>query len=176
MKPEKRLMREIKIPLLVFFVMLASLSVGQDAYWFINDHGELTGLGDDDHSQYLRADGTRAAASLPVSGSNGIVFQSIQDSWAFKFADGLGIDDTGLIFDVVAGVIDFRVAGFPIWSLSTTGDVTNYGNLTLCPGDPATCTVTFGGPLFAQTLTWTLASGQVEYSDSIAASFFAPAL
>ena len=34
-----------------------------------SDHGDLTGLGDDDHTQYLLADGTRAAASLTVNGN-----------------------------------------------------------------------------------------------------------
>lgn len=35
----------------------------------VSDHGSLTGLSDDDHIQYLLADGTRAAASLTVSGT-----------------------------------------------------------------------------------------------------------
>ena len=35
----------------------------------VNDHGLLTGLADDDHTQYLRTDGTRTATSLTVSGS-----------------------------------------------------------------------------------------------------------
>lgn len=33
------------------------------------DHGNLAGLSDDDHTQYLRTDGTRTAASLTVSGA-----------------------------------------------------------------------------------------------------------
>jgi hypothetical protein len=35
----------------------------------VSDHGSLTGLLDDDHTQYLLADGTRTAASLTVSGA-----------------------------------------------------------------------------------------------------------
>ena len=34
-----------------------------------SDHGNLAGLSDDDHTQYLRTDGTRTAASLTVSGA-----------------------------------------------------------------------------------------------------------
>src|SRR6056300_1517254 len=34
-----------------------------------SDHGNLAGLSDDDHIQYLRTDGTRTAASLTVSGA-----------------------------------------------------------------------------------------------------------
>jgi hypothetical protein len=35
----------------------------------VSDHGSMTGLADDDHTQYLRTDGTRTATSLTVSGS-----------------------------------------------------------------------------------------------------------
>jgi len=35
----------------------------------VTDHGALTGLGDDDHTQYLLADGTRSATSLDVTGN-----------------------------------------------------------------------------------------------------------
>lgn len=35
----------------------------------VSDHGSLTGLSDDDHTQYLLADGTRTATSLTVSGN-----------------------------------------------------------------------------------------------------------
>jgi hypothetical protein len=34
----------------------------------VTDHGALTGLADDDHTQYLLADGTRTATALTVSG------------------------------------------------------------------------------------------------------------
>src|SRR6056300_1421923 len=34
-----------------------------------SDHGNLAGLSDDDHIQYLRTDGTRTAASLTVAGA-----------------------------------------------------------------------------------------------------------
>lgn len=34
----------------------------------VTDHGALTGLNDDDHTQYLLADGTRTATNLTVSG------------------------------------------------------------------------------------------------------------
>jgi hypothetical protein len=35
----------------------------------VSDHGNMTGLNDDDHTQYLRTDGTRTATSLTVSGA-----------------------------------------------------------------------------------------------------------
>ena len=33
----------------------------------VEDHGELTGLGDDDHPQYPKTDGTRAAGNWPIN-------------------------------------------------------------------------------------------------------------
>ena len=47
----------------------------------VTDHGNLTGLGDDDHTQYLLADGTRSATSLDVIG-NATVGDIVIDSGA----------------------------------------------------------------------------------------------
>ena len=47
----------------------------------VSDHGLMTGLQDDDHDQYLLADGTRTAASLTVSGSittNSLILDGIE--------------------------------------------------------------------------------------------------
>lgn len=52
----------------------------------VSDHGNLTGLSDDDHTQYLLADGTRTAASLTVSGA--VTASSL-------IVDGIEIDTTG---------------------------------------------------------------------------------
>lgn len=47
----------------------------------VDDHGALTGLADDDHTQYLLADGTRSATGLTV---NGLVDVSI-DKTNFEY-------------------------------------------------------------------------------------------
>jgi hypothetical protein len=47
----------------------------------VSDHGSMTGLADDDHPQYLLADGTRTATSLTVSGSiitNSLILDGIE--------------------------------------------------------------------------------------------------
>ena len=47
----------------------------------VSDHGLMTGLQDDDHTQYLLADGTRTATSLTVSGSittNSLILDGIE--------------------------------------------------------------------------------------------------
>ena len=47
----------------------------------VSDHGSLTGLADDDHPQYLLADGTRTANSITVSGAittNSLILDGIE--------------------------------------------------------------------------------------------------
>lgn len=39
----------------------------------VSDHGSLSGLADDDHTQYVLANGTRAMTGLTITGFNGIV-------------------------------------------------------------------------------------------------------
>lgn len=46
----------------------------------VSDHGGLSGLGDDDHTQYVLANGTRAMSSLTVSGSSPTIFMSETDT------------------------------------------------------------------------------------------------
>ena len=79
---------------------LLGIVIAQDAYWVVTDHGELSGLADDDHLQYLRADGTRQS-----TGDVGIQFGTLQTVWPFKFADG----DTGLRFNYITYAFEYVV-------------------------------------------------------------------
>lgn len=45
------------------------ISVGAGASAGVSDHGSLTGLSDDDHTQYLLVNGTRSGSNLIVTGS-----------------------------------------------------------------------------------------------------------
>jgi hypothetical protein len=59
-------------------VIAADQGIGTTA---VSDHGSMTGLTDDDHTQYLLADGTRTASSLTVSGSittNSLILDGIE--------------------------------------------------------------------------------------------------
>lgn len=53
------------------------------------DHGELTGLGDDDHSQYLLANGSRQASEIRLtpkpssSGPEGTIFYASADDHVY---------------------------------------------------------------------------------------------
>jgi len=68
-----------------------------------SDHGALTGLGNDDHLQYLRIDGTRAMAGNLNAGSNRVTNlapgaapgQAVVFQQAVKVGDAAGGDITG---------------------------------------------------------------------------------
>jgi hypothetical protein len=60
----------------------------------INDHGNLSGLSDDDHSQYLRSDGTRALTGDWAYGSNNI--SGTGDIYATNFYGNFVGDGSGI--------------------------------------------------------------------------------
>lgn len=76
------------------------------------DHGGLTGLGDDDHTQYLLADGSRAANSLSVSGSLTVDTNTLSVD-ATNNRVGVGTTSPDYRLDVNAGVDSdlFRLRG-----------------------------------------------------------------
>jgi hypothetical protein len=92
---------------------VAGTATGQVATWNnstgaweaqVTDHGALTGLADDDHSQYLLADGTRAANTLVVNGDFSVAGGS-SSSINFKsesIATATALDNTSM--GVVPGV------------------------------------------------------------------------
>lgn len=65
-----------------------------------SDHGALTGLADDDHTQYLLIDGSRAMDNIielgasPGGGTDGGIIRI----WKSDFADAIGIANAGTIF------------------------------------------------------------------------------
>lgn len=62
------------------------------------DHGSLTGLADDDHTQYLLADGTRDAEALNIDGNLGVAV--IRNSTAIGASDDIQIEPEGdIIFN-----------------------------------------------------------------------------
>jgi hypothetical protein len=86
----------------------------------VSDHGSMTGLSDDDHPQYLLADGTRTATSLTVSGSiitNSLILDGIEidaatpeDTNVLKYDAGLnkyipGVASTVASLDDLTDVI-----------------------------------------------------------------------
>ena len=53
----------------------------------VTDHGALTGLGDDDHTQYLLIDGTREMTGNLDMGANNVYL----DSGVLRMSDGTGL-------------------------------------------------------------------------------------
>ncbi|HUU31611.1 MAG TPA: hypothetical protein VMY69_05860 [Phycisphaerae bacterium] len=163
-------MKYLKISTLLFLCLGAGLALTQDSYWIPTDHGELYGLGDNDHPQYFLADGTRAAAKLPVSSSSAIEQQALQSYWAFKYADGLGLDDTGLYFDLAGAIAGYRFLDAPAWSVHVaSGDVINYGDLTI--GHPAAAALDyhlyFKSGADTGTLTYSCINDEFEFLEVV---------
>jgi len=90
-----------------------------------SDHGALTGLADDDHTQYLLADGSRAGASAGAQdfGSNGIKANTIAASSGDTIAisDTISVDDS-LEWNSGKGVLDdtgviYKTGDFDYWKV-----------------------------------------------------------
>ena len=89
----------------------------------VSDHGELDGLADDDHTQYLRADGTRAlAGNLAVDA--GVTVDGRDVSVDGAKLDGIeanaDVTDTANV-DAAGAVMDSDFAGSGTGSLQRTG-------------------------------------------------------
>ena len=70
--------------------------------------------------------------TISISGDTGLIFNSLQDEWAFRYADGIGADDTGIRFNTGNSKYEFTLLNtsrFDIDALS--GDVNMYGDLYL---------------------------------------------
>jgi len=90
----------------------------------ISDHGQLDGLGDDDHAQYLLANGTRNAAKVIITDSAGHYLQVPKLTTAER--DGLTAVNGMLIYNTTTGQFERYQAG--AWG--AFGGVTDHGGLT----------------------------------------------
>lgn len=95
-----------------------------------SDHGSLEGLGDDDHTQYLLADGTRTASALSVSGNLTVDTSTLHvDSTNNRV--GIGTTSPSVSLDV-SGTAQFTSAS--VTSASTSSNVIR--NITLSTSAP----------------------------------------
>lgn len=133
----------------------------------VQDHGTLTGLLDDDHTQYLLVDGSRAATSLTVTGNSnfGIIASGTWNGTAIagnKGGTGLTTFSAGSILvatstgtwvelasSTAGKVLAIGANGYPAWS-SASFDVSasyvltgswDFGGASLEIPNSATCSV-----------------------------------
>jgi len=65
-----------------------------------------------------------SADHYDISGSDGLVFQSLGDKWLASFAAGLGADNTGLFFNSVSSLVEWKYVGFTPWAMDVaTGSI-----------------------------------------------------
>jgi hypothetical protein len=109
-----------------------------------SDHGNLGGLGDDDHTQYLLADGTRTATELTISGD-------------------LTVDTDTLYVDAANDRVGINDAT-PSYALDVTGDINATGDL--CIGGTAIGTWQNWTPTVTQgATTFTLSVNGSRYTE-----------
>jgi hypothetical protein len=98
------------------------------------DHGELSGLTDDDHAQYLRKDGSRALTANWDAGAFEIRAQTLESDVATGTAP-LTIASTTLVSNLNADLLDSQQGSYYLDSDNFTGtewtDLTDSGETTL---------------------------------------------
>lgn len=113
----------------------------------VSDHGSMVGLGDDDHPQYLLADGTRVAQSLTLNGN--VVFEgSTVDGFETTLSVTDPTQDNTITFPDASGTV--ALEGQIELGTDTTGnyvsDITAGTGVTVThtPGEGSSPTVAIG--------------------------------
>ncbi len=99
----------------------------------ITDHGQLDGLGDDDHALYLLANGTREAAKLIVTDGQGHYLQVPKLTTAQR--DALSPENGMIIYNTTTGQFERYQAGG--WGAFGASGATTFLGLTDTPGSYA---------------------------------------
>jgi len=125
--------------------------------YIASDHGTLTGLTDDDHSQYLLADGTRAVGGSLISDTDSTDdLGSSSKYWANAFIDNLYLNATegSVIFAGTSGILSQDNANL-FWE-----DTNNI----LCVGTNDPASLGISGMLFT-TKKWNTASSGTQIAN-----------
>lgn len=112
----------------------------------VSDHGGLTGLGDDDHLQYLRVDGSRDADSLTVTGT-------VTSTGSFV-SNGTMIVNLGMSgFTLANGISgsNFNIDGVNQITINDAGEGIAFPNVTLYQEDGDADRLTLNGNLLVST-------------------------
>jgi len=101
----------------------------------VTDHGELTGLGDDDHTQYLLANGSRAmSGNFGPDTDNSRDFGSITKRWKDAYFVNIHTGDIKLKNDIIItedgdDVVFKNKKGKQIFRLTSDGDIIISGRI-----------------------------------------------
>jgi len=102
-----------------------------DASDIISDHGNLNGLSDDDHTQYLLVDGTRALTGSLDLGTNPIVNVTDADTQSVTNQDYNEAVDTRT---AASGTQDIDLSVSNWYEIEADGDITiSFSNVTSTP-------------------------------------------
>lgn len=102
-----------------------------DASDVSSDHGNLIGLGDDDHTQYLLVDGTRALTGSLDLGTNPIINVTNADTESVSNQDYNEAVDTR---SAVSGTQDLDLSTANWFEIEADGDITfSFSNVTSTP-------------------------------------------
>lgn len=102
-----------------------------------HNHNALEGYVANEHidwtvaTQNLLTSGTASASKYICTAEDGLEFDTLETRWAFKYASGLGLDDTGLCFHTETNAIEFRVFDTPVWSVDILGVTTTTNSIML---------------------------------------------
>ncbi|RLC74630.1 MAG: hypothetical protein DRJ03_31620 [Chloroflexi bacterium] len=106
----------------------------------VTDHGELTGLGDDDHTQYLLADGSRfVSGSLLPSSNESYNFGASNMRWYKLYSKSVDVDF--VITDSINVNSGIYVTGHEIKYITTLKSYLNSGITCFSSGDAHICSL-----------------------------------
>jgi len=102
-----------------------------DASDVVSDHGNLSGLGDDDHTQYLLVDGTRALTGDLDVGSNNIINVIDADTESLSNQD---YNEAVNSISNASGTTDIDLSVANLVEIEADGDITiTFSNVTNTP-------------------------------------------
>jgi len=131
-----------------------------DASDAVSDHGNLTGLGDDDHTQYLLADGTRALTGDLDVGSNNIINVVDADTESLTNQD---YNESVNSIANATGATDIDLSLANLVEVEVDGDITvSFSNVSTTPeGNSLLVRFYDDDPSGPHTITW---PASVEWS------------
>jgi hypothetical protein len=114
--------------------------------------------------QWLRLDGGNTMATgIPIVSGDGFVFETVVDTWAFRYKAGLGADNTGIFFNATSGLYEVRYLNATVFSVNVVNGNFTFGN-TAMNSDRI---LTFAAQDSTGTLRWMEDEDYFRFDDDI---------